>query len=401
MEHGIILLIEAILALDRKLQKPLNQVIPELGRLRGEPRAYLVDETVIIGPRRPYAMSGVLGLAVGIGVLVIFVIAGLERPKNQPVGGGYILMAGLVALISAGAVTMLLLHWFRGGSAVLRMQGVEFVYRGRTLFCPWTLFQAVGAPYQPDHKRLILPVNDQVVLAQRNGDDTIVARPAIEVKAKALSACAEGQMALADLYEVRLSEFGQLLLDLGARLGDGVMPAGEWNELSLAPLATAETDGWLRIRLTKLPFPPVCAGCGSPTRESIPLSLDARNTARLELPFCRACQITRASRRTRAVMWGVALGIVPALLWIVVGAAVFRAADVVMGLAFFLPIGLIFGLIVGFVLRDRADPVRFREYSTSAGTVAMLLKPSTGSAAFLESIGIEPKAEAAEVANDA
>lgn len=400
MEHGIILLIEAILALDRKLQKPLNQVIPELSRLRGEPRAYLAEESVVIGPRRPSAVSGVLGLAVGIGVLVIFVIAALERPKNQPAGGGYVLIAGLTALISAGAVTMLLMHWLRGGSAVLRSQGVEFVYRRRSLFCPWDLFQAAGAPYQPDHKRLILPVNDQVVLAQRGADDIVVARPASEVKSKSLSTCAEGQMALADLYEAKLSEIGQLLLDLGGKLGESDLPAGDDSQTLLAPLATAETDGWLRIRLTRLPFPRVCAGCGSPTRESIALPLDARNTARIDLPFCRACQVTRSRRRTRSVMWGTALGIAPALLWIVVGAAVFRVGDVAMGLAVFLPLGLVFGLIVGFVLRDRADPVRFREYSTSSGTVSMLLKPSGGSASFLDAIGIEPKPEAAEPVAD-
>lgn len=388
MEHGIILLIEAILALDRRLQKPLNQVIPELSRQRGEPRAYLAEEAVVIGPRRPFAVAGVLGMAVGIGVLVVFVIAALERPRNQAAGGGMVLLAGLTALISAVAVTMLLLHWLRGGSAVLRAEGVEFVYRGRSLFCPWTLFQVVGAPYQPDHKRVILPVNDQVVLAQRDGDDTIVARPAAEVKARSLAACAEGQMALADLYEVKLMELGQLLLDLGARLGDGEISPGNSGETSPAPLATAEADGWMRIRLTRLPFPPICAGCGNSTRESIALPLDARNTARIDLPFCRACQMTRARRRARSVFWGLVLGIAPAVVWIIAGGAVLRLGDVLMGLVIFLPIGMIFGLIVGFVLRDRTDPVRFRDYSSATGTVAMLLKPETGSAEFVRELGV-------------
>jgi hypothetical protein len=399
MEHGIILLIEAIIALDRKLQKPLSHVIPEHAKLRTAPREFLQDEPVVIGPRRAYAVASVLGLVVAIGALVVFIIAALERPRRQPLEPAYVIGAILAVVVSGIATTALLLRWLRGGSAILRAEGVEFIYRGRSLFCPWNLFQAPGAPYQPDHKRVILPANDAVVLGERLSEDEYRARPAHEVKTTALSACADGQVALTDLYEVKLAEIGQLLLDLGARLGDGVVAMEEQKAAALVPLATAEADGWMRIRLTRLPFPPVCCHCGNLTRETITLPLDARNTGRLELPLCMACQVERTSRRRRALLWGLGLGLAPTLLWVLAAGPLLRVGEICMGIGVFLPLGLVLGLIVGFVLRDRADPVRFRDYSTAAGTVAMRLKFAPGSRVFRKAVGIEEQPAAAEAAS--
>ena len=97
----MLLLIEAILALDRKLQKPLRQVVADLPRLRAEPRAYLADADVVFGPRRPYAVATVLGVLVGIAVLVVFALAATERPKNQPADPWYFVAAGVCVLGSA------------------------------------------------------------------------------------------------------------------------------------------------------------------------------------------------------------------------------------------------------------------------------------------------------------
>src|SRR5437773_7901142 len=135
MEHGLILLIEAILAIDRHLQKPLRHVIADLPRLRTDPAAYLASEEVIIGPRRPYAVATVLGLILAIAVLVGFVLSAFDNPGNGP-GAGDALAAGLAVLVTFAATVTLLLHWLRGGSAVLRREGVALVYRGRTVFCP-------------------------------------------------------------------------------------------------------------------------------------------------------------------------------------------------------------------------------------------------------------------------
>src|SRR4051794_23946574 len=71
MEHGLILIIEAILALDRRLQKPLREVVPELPRLREEPRGVLDTGEIIVGPRKAYAVATVLGFILSVVVLVV------------------------------------------------------------------------------------------------------------------------------------------------------------------------------------------------------------------------------------------------------------------------------------------------------------------------------------------
>src|SRR5262245_44835941 len=145
MEHGLILLIEAILAIDRNLQKPVRALVPDFTRLRTDPKATLADGEIIFGPRRAYAVASVIGIIVAGFVLTGFIWAAVERPRNQQVEAWYYVAAGVGVLVSGAAVIALFLRWLRGGSAVLQPEGVEFVYRGQSVFCPWTLFQAAGS----------------------------------------------------------------------------------------------------------------------------------------------------------------------------------------------------------------------------------------------------------------
>lgn len=391
MEHGLILLIEAILAIDRNLQKPLRAVVPDLARLRADPKAALADGEVVFGPRRAYAVATVLGVLVAIAALVMFILGAVERQRNQPVESWYLIGAGIGVLASGVAVTALALRWLRGGSAVLRSEGVEFVYRGRSVFCPWTLFQAAGSPYQPDHKRIILPANGGTPVALTDFDGNVTANPAAEVKSKPLVGTADGQVALTDLYEVRLLELGELILHLGRQLGDGpaVLSNGFAERPSAAPLAVAQPGGWLRIRLTRLPFPPCCIGCGLATRESIQQTLDVRNKVRIDLPMCQACQAERRRRRQRAMILGVAIGLAPGAVALTIGALFLDFADlVILGFLSF-PVGVFLGLIGGLIARDRAEPARFKEYAAGAGTVAMRLRPTAGAAAFRRALGLD------------
>jgi hypothetical protein len=400
MEHGLILIIEAILAIDRRLQMPLRQAVPELPRLRADPRASLTEREVVFGPRRPYAVATVLGLIAGVVVLVGFVMSALDRPRNQPVEPWYFAAAGACVLVTVAAGTALLLHWLRGGAAVLRAEGVEFVYRGRSVFCPWALFQTPGLPYQPDHKRVILPANDATPVAVADADGNVTARPAAEVKARPLSACADGQVALADLYEVRLGEFGELLLHLGRQLGDAPLHQVGVNGAAVAgplPLVTPESDGWLRVRLTRLPFPPVCSGCGAATAEVVRHVIDAAHAVQIDVPMCGACQAERRRRRTRAVLIGLGAGAVPAILWTLAASPFLDGVDLCVGIGILGPAGLFFGLIAGLLARDRADTARFRDYSPAAGTVAMRLRPTHGAAAFRTALGVAAEAEPAGV----
>ncbi len=403
MEHGLILLIEAILAIDRRLQKPLRQVVPELPRLRVEPRAVLQETEIVLGPRRPYAVATVLGTIAGILVLVGFALAA-DRPKNQQAADPwYFVAAGVSALITGVASTALLLHWLRGGSAVLRREGAVFVYRGRWVYCPWAVFQTPGIPYQPDHKRVILPVNDSVPVGVLGPEGDVTAHPTGEVKTRPLAACADGQVALSDLYEVKLNELGELLLHLGRQLGDAPRPAaaddGPEFPAALVPLATPEGQDWLRIRLTRLPFPPVCSGCGLHTSESVPQTLDATHAVQIELPLCGVCQADRRRRRGRALAIGLAAGAVPAALWVLIGPLFLAGVDLCIGLGILLPAGLFVGLIAGLIARERAEPARFRDYSAAAGTVLMRLRPSPGSDSFRRALGVVDEPEPAEASS--
>jgi hypothetical protein len=395
MEHGLILLIEAILAIDRNLQKPVRAVIPNLSRLRSDPKVVLGDEEIVIGPRKARAVATVLGAITATVVLLGFTFGALDRPRNQPVGGGYFVAAGISIIASGAAVTALALRWLRGGSAVVRAEGVVFVYRGRSVFCPWTLFQAAGSPYQPDHKRVILPANDGIPVALTTADGDVAARPAAEVKSRPLSGASDGQVVLSDLYEVKLVEFGELLLHLGRQLGDGrvVLVNGDAKESAVAPVAIAQPGGWLRIRMTRLPFPHVCAGCGVGTRESIQHTLDVKNTVQIHVPLCRACKADRTGRRRRAVIIGAAAGLLPLLLGLLIASAFLNGLDLLLLSVLLFVVGLILGLVGGIIARDRAGPAWFKEYDARAGTVAMRLRPSGGAVTFRRALGVGDEAD--------
>jgi hypothetical protein len=403
MEHGLILLIEAILAIDRNMQKPVRAVVANFGRLRADPKAALAESEVVLGPRRAYAVSAVIGIMVAGLVLTGFALAALDRPVARPIEPWYFVAAGFGVLVSGALTTVLVLRWSRGGSAVLQPQGVLFVHRGRSVFCPWTLFQAAGTPYQPDHKRVILPVNDGTPVALTDPEGNVTARPANEVKSKPLVGGTEGQVALQDLYEVKLAELGELLLHLGRQLGDGgpVMANGVQHGqtyLAVQPLAAAQPGGWLRIRLTRLPFPRVCLGCGTSTRETIRHTLDQRHHVHIELPLCQPCQARRTQRRRRAVLIGAAAGFVPGILALALGKPFLAADDLVILCLIAFPIGVLLGVLSGMVARDSNDLVRFKEYSATAGTVLMRLRPMPGTPAFRNALGLEKEPEADPVA---
>jgi hypothetical protein len=395
MEHGLILLIEAILAIDRHLQKSLRRVIPDLSRLRTEPADYLASDEVIIGPRQPYAVAIVLGLILAIAVLVGFVLSALDNPGNAA-GAGEAVVAGVAVLVTFAATVTLLLHWLRGGSAVLRREGVALVYRGRTVFCPWTLFQTLGVPYQPDHKRVILPINMSSPVGVAEGDDAVVARPVDEVKSRQFQGSAEGQAALSDLYEVKVPELGELLLHLGRQLGRGpamgLVVEDDLDVTTVAPLATPADKDWVRVRLTRLPFPPVCTNCGVYTRDSYSHPLAAHGVA-IEVPVCQPCQDDRGRRRRRGMWLGLGIGSLPAIVWVMATAPFLRGVDVCLGFGVLVPIGMVIGTVVGLLTRERAEPVRFKDYSAAAGTVAMWLRPSAGRKAFRAALGLADSPE--------
>lgn len=389
MEHGLILLIEAILAADRNLQKPLAKHVPDLDALRADPRAYFATQEVVVGPRRALVLSVVLGLLAGVVVLIVAIATRADRPKAKPVEVDDILIGFLAVAVTAAFSTALLLRWLRGGAAILGAAGVQFLYRGRTVFCPWSVFQAPGSTYKPDHNTVLLPIDERVPVAVANRGSEVEAMPAGDLRGKPLTAHDDAQATLFDIYEVRAVDLGDLLLYVGSVLGDGpaatVAEVGELPRMR-GPIATDEGGGWLRIRLTQLPFPPICTGCGVPTPGIIELPLGSSKGHNIVVPQCPPCQTDRDRRRMKAFLWGFAIGVAPAAL-VMVSVPVF-GGGALMGLIFALPFGILAGAIVGLLLRDRANPVRFRKYNPSGGTVQMKLRDGSGGMAFARALGV-------------
>ncbi|HEX4588373.1 MAG TPA: hypothetical protein VH120_00465, partial [Gemmataceae bacterium] len=118
---------------------------------------------------------------------------------------------------------------------------------------------------------------------------------------------------------------------------------------------------------------------------------------RIEIPLCRPCQVDRTRRRRRAVMLGLAAGLAPGLLGLLLGSPFLATEDLIILGLILIPVGLFLGLIGGLIAREMVDPARFKEYSASAGTVAMKLRPSTGSTAFRLALGLGEESEPARV----
>ena len=88
-------------------------------------------------------------------------------------------------------------------------------------------------------------------------------------------------------------------------------------------------------------------------------------------------------------MWlGLGVGSLPAIVWVMATAPFLRGIDICLGFGVLLPIGLVIGVVVGLVTRERFETVRFKDYSASAGTVAMWLRPSAGRKAFRAALGL-------------
>src|SRR4051794_27275825 len=171
MEHLLFhLILEGIQAIDRRLQKPLGKLVPDLALLKADPGGYLAHSPVVVGPRRRHALATVIGLLAGAAVVAILFFAFRQMPRpRQPVPGrGLGLFVSFVAV--AFVVRQVTLRWLVGGTMTLLPQGAELLYRDRSVFLPWDLFHAPGGPFEPDHRLIVLPINPRVPVAVSGPD---------------------------------------------------------------------------------------------------------------------------------------------------------------------------------------------------------------------------------------
>jgi hypothetical protein len=377
--------------------QPLDRFLPDLDDLLHDPRAYLRAGPVVIGPRRMYGLAALFGLP-GLAFLVSCAAAGP--------GDGERLALGAALLIGAAV-------WFfwsvalRGHSLVLSADGIEVRYLDTAVWGPWALFNADGEPFVPegDSPRvgLTLPVAPEAIpFVELRRHDSPVAYGA-SVRGRQWQFAARDEVVLPARYEVRAGDLGQLLLQLGRRLGRELPRGAPPRDAYEAPVreeipAAPGPGGWITARLTRLVLPPVCCMCGQGTGSTMPFGVQGgwdRMTGffvqpvrplELSVPVCEGC---RQRLREEAHRGGVRGTLAGGLL--LLGLAVIvclQQGDP--GLLLPLAVGgVAVGGIVGFLVGTTTSwrpPVELTRYSPSRGTVAVRFRNPDYAALVLEAM---------------
>jgi hypothetical protein len=251
-----------------------------------------------------------------------------------------------------------------------------------------------GNPFVPDADSprvgLTLPVDPEAIpFVELRRDDTPVAHGA-EVKARQLQFLASNEVILPARYEVAAGDLGELLLQLGRRLGRslprGTPPAEAYRVQYLdEPVPTPDPAGWITAYLTRLRFPPRCCDCCEPTTVTLRFHLEPRGewllgqltstnrSLELLIPVCPACQARIRERQHEAGHRGLSTGAALLLGVSLLGAwgEGIHDLNVLFLLALLsLTVGGIAGFLIGTTLGRRL-PVQFRGYSLGTGRVSL------------------------------
>jgi hypothetical protein len=394
MEHVLIhIIVETIQALDRKLQRPVHRVIPDYASFKADPHAYLAQATVVFGPRRRHVLATVIGAVAATAVVLLLYFAFTHMPKPKQPDWSRMIGIAVTFVVVTLVGRALALRLLPGGTMTLTAKGVAMTYGENLLFVPWDVLQATGNVFEPDHKIVVLPINPSIPVALTGPDEEVTAVLPYDLELPQAEASDYNQLALKDLYEVRIGEVGALLRDLGLRLGTSDRSLQTTLSTMVAPLAVVEENGWLKIQLTQLPFPPICAGCGESTNDNLqlPLAAPANRRFTLPVPFCRECAKVRWRHRLIWAGIGLAIGAAIGLTlaaWIN-GAGrdvffLFMAGT--MGIMIAVPMAMLLQTIPNF----RYTPVRCIDYKPDKGTVKLRFRDPEKARNLLAALGISP-----------
>src|SRR5262245_6759547 len=156
MEQLVLYFVDALLGIDRLLQKLLTAKAPNIEELWESPARVLERGEIRFGPFRRYAVSIVLGGFAGflLSCPLYFALIEDRRPDAgpPPLPVAIFRFAGMLTGCLAGAAlgAAAVCYLTRGGEMVLRPLGVVLRYRGDRVFCPWAVFGGVGEPWKPD-----------------------------------------------------------------------------------------------------------------------------------------------------------------------------------------------------------------------------------------------------------
>ncbi len=365
----------------------LTRFVPDLDEMIDNPRAYLTEGPLTVGPRQMYGLAGLFALIGGALLVSCFFIDPADRGRLL----GERLALGIGLLLGASVW----LGWslrLRGHSLVLRSEGVDICYRDTVVFCPWAAFNVEGRAFVPGGDSpsagLTLPLaTEALAFVELRRDGTPIAHGA-EVKAVQWYVIGVDTVVLPARYEVKAGELGELLLMLGRRLGrempKGLPPPEAYpragrDDLALAP----DGNGWIAVHLTRLAFPPRCCDCGERTQRTKNFTLDARGDKlmglflpasqplELAVPVCDDCQRRMRDDQHRGSLRGMQFGsllfCLLAMLLAWNGGWRDRSLLLVVALAA-LSVGGIVGFLLGS-LASRHSPVEMKGYSPSRGTL--------------------------------
>ena len=281
--------------------RSVSQVIPDVEELLRDPAGYLHEGPVVVGPRQMYGLAAIFGIA-ALGCFGYSVWQGEFDPEAIAIGIG----------LALGALVWL--AWslmMRGHELMLLTDGVEFRYRDTVVWCPWALFNSGGVPFVPDADNprtgLTLPVDAEMIpFVVLRRDEAPVAH-GVEVKARQFRFTGANEVVLPARYEVKATELGLLLMQIGARLGHlipkGAPPPEAYRMDDLdADLTPPDAGGWFTLHLTHLSFPPRCCSCladtpnvmnfpvGPPFDGGLSLFVQRTGGTMIPIPVCEVCQ---------------------------------------------------------------------------------------------------------------
>jgi hypothetical protein len=380
---------------------PLQRFLPDLDDLLSDPAAYLRQGVVAIGPRKMYGLAALFGIP-GVAFLVAFFLKTKEEPELLAIG---------VGLLIGAAVWLGWSLMLRGNELVLHPEGVEVKYRDTAVWCPWALFNSEGQAYVPEADSplvgLTLPiVAEAVPYVELRRHETPIAYGG-QVKCRQLAFSSAHEVVLPARYEVKAKDLGDLLLQLGRRLGrqlpKGTPPieAYQTTDVSAWQLDHADPADWITLYLTRLRWPPRCCSCGAATTATLNCQLQGRwdwvlgiftPAARalvLAVPVCETCHGTIRRKQQRGGIWGQFVGAV--LLAGAVAVYGFVENDF-QGLGILAMGAAAAGAVAGFVTGTwlaTSLPVAFRDYSPGRGTVRIRFRDPEQAAWFLEALRAE------------
>jgi hypothetical protein len=329
-----------------------------------------------------YGLSGLFAVP-GLALLLSCLVQG--KPDGERIAMGIGFLIGSLIWLSWSL-------YVRGHEIIFYHDGVEVVYRDRTVWAPWALFHVEGRAFVPEsdsvHAGMLVPIDPKMIPHVELRRDGMTIAWGRNVQGPQWYFTGHHEVSLPGRYLVTAQDVGELLLVLGHRLGSDPPRSTPPPEAHVAPLPTLESpdpSGWIRMPVTRLQLPNHCARCHGPRDTTLPLPVRApgdwvlgfflvyTRAIEIPIPICESCKEYIERRQRNGGSLGLVVGAI-----LGVGIGVGLAVWLGEGRDLFLWLGAVFGFFLGAFLgsvfglwASQKGPVRVRHYSPSRGVVSV------------------------------